>query len=107
MRTLYSTTLAPGYPGARRDPRECRLGLDVTPERQQLIAETLGRAPLRLVEIDEGYDFEVAIVDDDWVFRFPRRANVVEALEIEIELLPALGCSDSLSTAARSSSRYS
>ena len=38
-----------------------------------------------------GYDFEVAIVDDEWVFRFPRRSNVEEALELEIALLPALG----------------
>ncbi len=59
-------------------------------ERETLIAETLGRAPQRVVEIDEGYDFEVAIVDDEWVFRFPRRANVVEALEAEIAFLPRL-----------------
>ena len=38
----------------------------------------------------DGYDFEVAIVDDDWVFRFPRRAGVEEALGLEIVLLPLL-----------------
>ena len=59
-------------------------------ERETLIAETLGRAPQSVIEIDEGYDFEVAIVDDEWVFRFPRRANVVEALEAEIVFLPRL-----------------
>ena len=62
----------------------------MTPEREQLIKETLGRAPEHVVEIDEGYDFEVAIVDDEWVFRFPRRANVIEALEAEIVFLPRL-----------------
>jgi len=62
----------------------------VTTARQRLIADALGRSPQTLVEIDVGYDFEVAIVDDDWVFRFPRRAVVEEALEIEIVLLPAL-----------------
>jgi len=62
----------------------------VTAERQHLITETLGRAPQRVVEIDEGFDFEVAIVDEEWVFRFPRRANVAEALEVEIALLPML-----------------
>jgi aminoglycoside phosphotransferase (APT) family kinase protein len=62
----------------------------VTGEREHLIAETLGRAPRRMVEIDDGFDFEVAIVDEEWVFRFPRRANVVEALEIEVELIPRL-----------------
>jgi aminoglycoside phosphotransferase (APT) family kinase protein len=57
---------------------------------RELIARTLGREPLRVVEIDEGYDFEVAIVDDEWVFRFPRRPIVEEALRIEIGVLPVL-----------------
>ena len=43
-----------------------------------------------ILEIDVGYDFEVAIVDDDWVFRFPRRAAVAQALELELVLLPAI-----------------
>ena len=30
------------------------------------------------------------LVDDDWVFRFPRRPGVEEALEVEIALLPML-----------------
>ena len=62
----------------------------VTVDRLSLIADTLGRSPRTLRWIDEGYDFEVAIVDDEWVFRFPRRAGVEEALEVEIELLPVL-----------------
>jgi aminoglycoside phosphotransferase (APT) family kinase protein len=62
----------------------------VTTDRHGLIAHALGRNPRTVVELDHGYDFEVAIVDDDWVFRFPRRAAVEEALEIEIALLPAL-----------------
>ena len=62
----------------------------MTSDRIGLIADALGRSPRTIVEIDEGYDFEVAIVDDEWVFRFPRRAGVEEALEVEIALLPAL-----------------
>ena len=62
----------------------------MTPERRQLIADALGHSPTAVVEIDEGYDFEVAIVDDEWVFRFPRRSGVEESLELEIELLPAI-----------------
>jgi len=62
----------------------------VTIERQRLIAHVLGRTPTTILAIDNGYDFEVAIVDDEWVFRFPRRAAVEEALELEIALLPAL-----------------
>lgn len=59
----------------------------MTTDRRRLIAGALGRRPRTIVEIDVGYDFEVAIVDDEWVFRFPRRAAVEEALEVEIVLL--------------------
>lgn len=59
-------------------------------DRRRLIANALGRDPRTILEIDDGYDFEVAIVDDDWVFRFPRRSQVEEALEAEITLLPAI-----------------
>lgn len=62
----------------------------MTPERHRLIAEALGCSPGTIVENDDGYDFEVAIVDDEWVFRFPRRPGVEEPLEVEIVLLPAL-----------------
>jgi aminoglycoside phosphotransferase (APT) family kinase protein len=62
----------------------------MTTDRRRLIADALGRSPRTILEIDEGYDFEVAIVDDAWVFRFPRRSGVDGALEAEIALLPAL-----------------
>jgi len=62
----------------------------VTTDRHRLIADALGRNPRTILEIDVGYDFQVAIVDDEWVFRFPRRSGVEEALELEIVLLPAL-----------------
>jgi aminoglycoside phosphotransferase (APT) family kinase protein len=62
----------------------------VTPERRTSIAEALGSDPVTIVEIDEGYDFEVCVVDDEWLFRFPRRADVAVALEREIEVLPVL-----------------
>jgi hypothetical protein len=58
--------------------------------RYRLIEDALGYRPKTTLEIDEGYDFEVAIVDDDWVFRFPRRPGVEEALELEIALLPTV-----------------
>lgn len=54
------------------------------------IEETLGRMPARLVEIDDGYDYLVAIADEELVFRFPRNAWVEEALERELVLLPLL-----------------
>jgi aminoglycoside phosphotransferase (APT) family kinase protein len=62
----------------------------VIADRHRLIADALGQSPRAILEIDDGYDFEVAIVDDDWVFRFPRRPGVEEALRLEIVLLPLL-----------------
>ena len=59
-------------------------------DRSALIAEALGHAPSTARNIDVGYDFEVAIVDEEWVFRFPRRREVETALEREIALLPVL-----------------
>ena len=59
-------------------------------DRLSLISETLGRSPATTRWIDEGYDFAVAVVDDEWVFRFPRRSGVEQALEVEIELLPTI-----------------
>jgi aminoglycoside phosphotransferase (APT) family kinase protein len=62
----------------------------MTDGREALIAEALGHRPTTTRLVDEGYDFEIAIVDDEWVFRFPRRSQVNEALELEIVLLPVL-----------------
>jgi aminoglycoside phosphotransferase (APT) family kinase protein len=61
-----------------------------SPSRAALIRDTLGREPDAIVWVQDGYDFEVALVDAEWAFRFPRRAEVAEALEVEIVLLPAL-----------------
>jgi aminoglycoside phosphotransferase (APT) family kinase protein len=44
-----------------------------------------------LVAVEDGYDFKVLLVDDEWVFRFARRHGFVAALETEIALLPKLG----------------
>ncbi len=40
--------------------------------------------------IDDGYDYQVLVLDDSWVFRFPRRQEVAQVLEQEVELLPKL-----------------
>jgi aminoglycoside phosphotransferase (APT) family kinase protein len=39
---------------------------------------------------DEGWDFKVLILDDDWVVRWPRHSLAVEEIEKEVELLPRL-----------------
>ncbi len=45
-------------------------------------------APLR--ELDDGWDFKVLVVADDWVVRWPRHRLAVEEIEKEVELLPVL-----------------
>ena len=42
-------------------------------------------------EIDEGWDFKVLILDEEWVVRWPRHRLSVEEIEKEVALLPALG----------------
>jgi aminoglycoside phosphotransferase (APT) family kinase protein len=48
----------------------------------------MGRAGLS--EIDEGWDFKVLIVDDEWVVRWPRHQLSVDEIDKEVELLPVL-----------------
>lgn len=43
-----------------------------------------------LSEVDEGWDFKVLILDDEWVVRWPRHELAVEEIGKEIELLPGL-----------------
>lgn len=43
-----------------------------------------------LVEIDDGWDFKVLVVDGEWVVRLPRVPAAAEKLAQEIALLPAL-----------------
>jgi aminoglycoside phosphotransferase (APT) family kinase protein len=50
--------------------------------------EALARADLRLLA--EGWDSVVWLVDERWVFLFPRREIVVAAVEREIAVLPRL-----------------
>ena len=45
---------------------------------------------MTLVAIDDGFDFQVVVVDQAWVFRFPRRAETEQALRQEVALLPKL-----------------
>ncbi len=84
-RTSSRSADAYGCAGRAHDALAC-----VTIDRLRLIAEALGRSPATIAEIDDGYDFEVAIVDGEWVFRFPRRPGVEKALELEIAQLPAI-----------------
>jgi aminoglycoside phosphotransferase (APT) family kinase protein len=44
----------------------------------------------RLVVIETGWDSAAVEVDGDWIFRFPRRPEVVEWLRTEAALLPEL-----------------
>jgi aminoglycoside phosphotransferase (APT) family kinase protein len=44
-----------------------------------------------LVEVDDGWDYKVLILDDAWVVRWPRHRLAIEEIEREVELLPVLG----------------
>jgi aminoglycoside phosphotransferase (APT) family kinase protein len=58
---------------------------------RRLIAEQFPELELRSLElIGEGWDTTVWRVDEEWVFRFPRREMVIRGLEKEMELLPQL-----------------
>ena len=41
-------------------------------------------------EVDDGWDFKVLILEDEWVVRWPRHKLAVEEIEQEVELLPEL-----------------
>jgi aminoglycoside phosphotransferase (APT) family kinase protein len=43
-----------------------------------------------LIEADDGWDYKVLILDDEWVVRWPRHRLAVEEIEHEVELLPVL-----------------
>jgi aminoglycoside phosphotransferase (APT) family kinase protein len=43
-----------------------------------------------LAENDDGWDFKVLIVDDEWVLRIPRDGRAAAKLAKEAELLPEL-----------------
>src|SRR3954453_10060753 len=45
---------------------------------------------MALVEVTDGYDFRVLVLDDAWVVRVPRRPVVAEAPAAEAVFLPAL-----------------
>lgn len=51
---------------------------------------SVGRVDASVVEVDEGWDFKVLILEDEWVLRAPRHRLAVEELEKEILLLPAI-----------------
>ena len=44
----------------------------------------------RLVQVETGWDNAVVEVNDEWIFRFPRRPEVVDRLRAEAALLPEL-----------------
>ncbi|MHB8468267.1 MAG: phosphotransferase [Gaiellaceae bacterium] len=55
---------------------------------RRLVREQFAPLPERTVELlSEGWDYVVHRVDDDWAFRFPRRAVVVPGTEREIAVL--------------------
>lgn len=59
-------------------------------DRRRVVEAALGRFG-SYREVEAGWDSVVAVVDDEWIFRFPRRPEIERWLESEIALLPELG----------------
>lgn len=66
---------------------------------EQVVDDGLARRLLRqfpelalesLEPFDEGWDYTLWLVDETWVFRFPRREIAIPGVELEIEVLPPL-----------------
>ncbi len=64
----------------------------LTPRTVQLLIETAFPvlAPVSIAEFGSGWDNTVFLVNDSFVFRFPRRQIAVSLMETEIRLLPWL-----------------
>jgi hypothetical protein len=57
---------------------------------RRLLGEQFGELALRSVRLlGEGWDNAVWLVDERWIFRFPRRRIAVPGVERAIALLPA------------------
>lgn len=50
----------------------------------------VGPVDATVAVIEEGWDFKVLILEDEWVLRTPRNERAAEKLAMEVELLPAL-----------------
>lgn len=58
---------------------------------RDLVARQFPPLPERSLRmLSEGWDYVVALVDDSWVFRFPRREVVVAGTQRELAVLPRL-----------------
>lgn len=58
---------------------------------RRLIREQFPEVELQSLRLlGEGWDCTVWLVDEEWVFRFPRRSVVIQGIENEIAVLPLL-----------------
>ena len=55
-----------------------------------LAADLIDLVPLRVAVLGEGWDFVTFVVNDDWVFRFPKRRQAVRQLAREASVLDTL-----------------
>jgi aminoglycoside phosphotransferase (APT) family kinase protein len=57
----------------------------------RLIREQFPDVELRSIDLlGEGWDNTMWLVDEEWVFRFPRRSSVISGIENELSVLPRL-----------------
>ena len=61
-----------------------------TAARSLIMSQFPDLAPVRVAVLGDGWDNTAYRVNDDWVFRFPRREMGSNALEAEIRVMPGL-----------------
>jgi aminoglycoside phosphotransferase (APT) family kinase protein len=76
--------------GAATEPDGSRIGEDQV---RALLAEQFPEHGGAIALLGEGWASRAFLVGDDWIFRFPKRAQVERRLEIELALLPELASS--------------
>lgn len=72
------------------DPWIAERSVDVALARRLIAAQAPGVRAERIEPLGAGWDNTAYLVDDEWVFRFPRRAFAVPLVEIECRILPAI-----------------
>jgi aminoglycoside 2''-phosphotransferase len=74
----------------QRDPWHNDFPLDPTRVAEIIAADLPEFHDPRVSVLGEGWDFSTFLVDDEWVFRFPKRRQCVRQLAREFKLLEAL-----------------
>ena len=90
----------------QRDPWHNDFPLDTARVAEIIAADLPEFADPRVSVLGEGWDFSTFLVDDEWVFRFPKRRQYARQLAREFKLLEALAAPLAQQTIAIPRYRY-